>query len=437
MTRAKAGGDQMTDKGFSAVESRCSSSEYAHGGDVYRNEVSLDFSVNLNPLGVPQEVISAAVNGLDEVTQYPDPYHTELRNAIAASENTDPDMIVCGNGASELIMAAVHAFMPRKALVTAPCYSGYETSLEAAGTEICHYYLDEKKDFTLDEGIMAYITEDIDMVFLTNPNNPNGRLIDDNLLQRIEHRCTECGTVLMLDECFLPLTGARTASGHSASNGAVTDVSQVDGGIMHLRAFTKTFAVPGIRLGYIFSSDTLLLNEIRLHLPEWNVSRAAEKAGAAACRMLTHSEYLDDAMRFHVFRYLSKPLDKQRLFRNLDDALKHYNNISLKIAIETKDSICTLSTTDIISVEARERKVIVHTVQQDFISIHNMNYWKECLPSGSFFQTHRSFIVNFLHIKEFDHSLVYLDKRLLTAYLTRRKYHPFKDAYLLYLENLR
>ena len=149
------------------------------------------------------------------------------------------------------------------------------------------------------------------------------------------------------------------------------------------------------------------------------------------------SEYLDDAMRFHVFRYLSKPLDKQRLFRNLDDALKHYNNISLKIAIETKDSICTLSTTDIISVEARERKVIVHTVQQDFISIHNMNYWKECLPSGSFFQTHRSFIVNFLHIKEFDHSLVYLDKRLLTAYLTRRKYHPFKDAYLLYLENLR
>ena len=71
------------------------------------------------------------------------------------------------------------------------------------------------------------------------------------------------------------------------------------------------------------------------------------------------------------------------------------------------------------------------------ISIHNMNYWKECLPSGSFFQTHRSFIVNFLHIKEFDHSLVYLDKRLLTAYLTRRKYHPFKDAYLLYLENLR
>ena len=295
MARAKAARDQMKDIRSSAVKSRCSSSEYAHGGDVYRNEVSLDFSVNLNPLGVPQEVISAAVNGLDEVTQYPDPYHAELRNAIAAAENTDPDMIVCGNGASELIMAAVHAFMPRKALVTAPCYSGYETSLEAAGTEICHYYLDEKKDFTLDEGIMAYITEDIDMVFLTNPNNPNGRLIDDKLLQKIEHRCADCGTVLLLDECFLPLTGARTDSAYSASNGTVPDVSQVNGGILHLRAFTKTFAVPGIRLGYIFSSDTHLLNEIRLHLPEWNVSRAAEKAGAAACRLLTHTDYLDDA----------------------------------------------------------------------------------------------------------------------------------------------
>ncbi len=253
-----------------------------HGGDVYRNEVRIDFSVNLNPLGVPAEILEAAHQGLREVTQYPDPYHTELRQAIAEFEKTDPDNIVCGSGASELIMASVHAIRPREALITAPCYSGYETALRASDTVIHYFDLDENAGFRLDEGILSHISEKTDMIFLTNPNNPNGRLIDPELLDLIKERCTECGASLVLDECFLPLTGA--------------DCRIPDDNVLHLRAFTKTFAVPGIRLGYIISNDTSMLDRIRLHLPEWNVSRIAEKAGAAASRILTHSGYLQNAV---------------------------------------------------------------------------------------------------------------------------------------------
>lgn len=151
----------------------------------------------------------------------------------------------------------------------------------------------------------------------------------------------------------------------------------------------------------------------------------------------SYSEYLDEAMRFHVFRYLSKPLDKQRFFRNMKDAVDLYNTITIKVPIETKQGIHTLLASSIIMIEAQSRNVIVHTTMQDFESVHNMQYWLNQLPKNCFFQTHRSFIVNFEHISDFDRSLVHLADNQFQAYLTKRKYGVFKDAYLLYLESTR
>jgi len=151
----------------------------------------------------------------------------------------------------------------------------------------------------------------------------------------------------------------------------------------------------------------------------------------------SYSEYLDEAMRFRVFRYLSKPLDKQRFFRNLEDAIDLYNTITVKIPIETKQGVHTLPASSIIGVEAQDRKVIVHTIKCDYESVHNMQYWIGQLPKNCFFQTHRSFIVNFEHITDFDRTVVYMVDNRFQAYLTRRKYSVFKEAYLLYLESMR
>lgn len=151
----------------------------------------------------------------------------------------------------------------------------------------------------------------------------------------------------------------------------------------------------------------------------------------------SYAEYLDDAMRFHVFRYLSKPLDLSRFFRNMKDALVYFNAITVKIPIETKQMAYIFPASQIIAVEAQGRKVIVHTTSQNFVSVQNMNYWAELLPKNCFFQTHRSFIVNFKHVTDFDHTTVHLTDQQLTAYLTRRKYSAFKNAYFLYLESTR
>ncbi len=150
----------------------------------------------------------------------------------------------------------------------------------------------------------------------------------------------------------------------------------------------------------------------------------------------SYSEYLDDAMRFHVFRYLSKPLDKQRFFRNMKDAVDLYNTMTVKIPVETKQGVNTLPASSVIAVEAQGRKVTVHTTLCDFESIHNMQYWLELLPKNRFFRTHRSFIINFEHVIDFDRNLVHMADNQ-SAYLTKRKYSAFKEAYLLYLESTR
>lgn len=151
----------------------------------------------------------------------------------------------------------------------------------------------------------------------------------------------------------------------------------------------------------------------------------------------SYPEYLDDAMRFHVFRYLSKPLDVRRLFRNMKEAVSLYNAMTVKVPVETKQGVYTLPASAIIMVEAFGRKVVVHSTTRDFESIHTMQHWLDLLPKNSFFQTHRSFLVNLEHVMDFDHTLIHLAGGHFTAYLTKRKYNAFKEAYLLYLESTR
>ncbi len=151
----------------------------------------------------------------------------------------------------------------------------------------------------------------------------------------------------------------------------------------------------------------------------------------------SYIEYLDDAMRFHVFRYLSKPIDKQRLFLNMKDALKLYHTNNYKLPIETKDGIYTCIASEIIFVEAFERSLTIHTLNGDFTTRKNISHWNHTLHMPCFFQTHRSFIINMKYVTNFNHTLIYLYNAQYTAYLAKRKYTKFKNAYFLYLESTR
>ena len=248
-----------------------------HGGNIYGNEIEYDFSVNLNPLGPPKSVQDALVAALNHVEEYPDPEYRELRRGLANYWQLAEEQLVPGNGASELIPGIIRTLSPKNCMVTAPCYSGYETALNVAAPS-CRIHripLRAEDDFTLPENICQEIARvKPNLLILTNPNNPNGKRISANRLREIADTCRAAGTVLLMDECFLALSGGDEDSLiHCIRSEALPAVV--------LRAFTKTFAIPGVRLGYAVCSG-FPAARIRRELPEWNLSVFAQYAGRAA-----------------------------------------------------------------------------------------------------------------------------------------------------------
>jgi len=147
-------------------------------------------------------------------------------------------------------------------------------------------------------------------------------------------------------------------------------------------------------------------------------------------------EYLDAAMSFHVFRYLSKPIEKNRFMYNLRDALKVYNNENIYITIETPEKVTRVLSHEIIMVEFYGRYLEVTTINEKFNSIQPMAYWLDALNIPGFFRTHRSNIINMKYVTEFTKDIVFLHDNGYRAYLTRRKYVEFKRAYMLYLDSI-
>lgn len=264
---------------------------FTHGGDIYNNDVELDFSVNINPMGMPKKAREALILGVDEDSSYPDINCLRLALAVSERENVSRERILFGNGASELIMAAVRAVKPDICIMAAPTFSGYERAARACGARTAFYELDEKKDFAYDEGICRRI-EDIAggckncgsdgearfgrlMVFLCSPNNPVGSLISPELTEKIASVCRRLGAVVVVDECFLRFTGRY----EEYSSRRLLDLYD---NLIVINAFTKFFAMAGIRLGYAMTSNIAVLDRMRFQMPEWSVSTVAQRTGVAA-----------------------------------------------------------------------------------------------------------------------------------------------------------
>ena len=247
---------------------------YVHGGDIYRNRISLDFSVNVNPLGTPEAVKEAVREAAEQLSAYPDPYCMALREKLSESLGIPADRILTGNGAAELIYQFVFALQPKHALLPVPSFADYEAALSAAGCVPEYYELLREEGFALTERILPAITEETELLMLASPNNPTGRLIDRGLLMKILERCRKTGTRLFLDECFGELTEPETPS--------LAGKLMPGDPVCLLRAFTKTYAMAGVRLGYAVCPDPGVTDRICLMSQPWNVSSPAQAAGLAA-----------------------------------------------------------------------------------------------------------------------------------------------------------
>lgn len=268
--------------GVGMNKGKIGAAKYTHGGDIYRNDVVLDFSVNVNPLGPPAAVVSL-FRDLSQITKlitsYPDPECASLRNAIASHDGLSRDMIICTNGAAEFLSCLTKAIFPKKGLILAPAFSEYERCLEAVQAECI---------FADNEDSFIKAIEKVDMAFLCNPVNPTGVLLDSSFMKAALDTAEKNSTYLVIDESFLRflkdfdrLTFRHITYDHKK--------------LVIVDSFTKIFNIPGLRLGFGITSDLWLLNRMKAMLPTWNVSTISQQAGIIA---LGDGQYILDTITF-------------------------------------------------------------------------------------------------------------------------------------------
>lgn len=251
--------------------------EQIHGGDIYTNEYMLDYSANINPQGPPKGVIEAVIQSVSQISCYPDIFCRQLVSAIAESEQMPAEQILCGNGAAELIFLLTQYARPEKAILPAPTFAEYEQALVSCNCRIEYYWTDRANGFCLKKDILDLLQEDVDMMFLCNPNNPTGNLISQEVLDAVIERCEEKKILLVIDECFLDFVSQGER--YSRKKDLMYHPN-----ILILKAFTKLYAMPGLRLGYLLGSDTNLLEKIASAGQPWRVSVPAQMAGIAALK---------------------------------------------------------------------------------------------------------------------------------------------------------
>ena len=248
---------------------------YSHGGDIYTYGEVVDFSVNVNPLGMSEHVAEAAKRGIEKAGAYPDCQCRELRKKLARRQGLPEAYYVFGNGAAEIFYTLVLAEKPKQALLPVPAFSEYERALNTVGCRIKYYETERADSFCIDERFLSELNKETDIVFLCSPGNPSGAVIDRGLLLKVIRLCEKFQIRLVVDECFAGLL--EEPEKHSVMNETARCPY-----LTVVRAFTKTFAMPGLRLGYGITSDAGLTEKMEQMRQPWSVSIPAQEAGIAA-----------------------------------------------------------------------------------------------------------------------------------------------------------
>ena len=237
--------------------------KFEHGGQIYNADGTagdwLDFSANINPLGVSEKVRAAIIENIDGVKNYPDPNATELKAAISQRYKVSAENLVLVNGAAEFFYLYLNVTRPRKILIPVPSFSEYERAARAINAEIEYIFTRAEENFQLN------LAQDFsaDLIILGRPNNPTGNLISIDNLKKISN------AKILLDESFIDFLEVESAR------------KLVSEKITVVQSLTKIFAIPGLRLGFAVVEKKLAA-KLNAAKDVWNVNFLAQKAGVAA-----------------------------------------------------------------------------------------------------------------------------------------------------------
>ena len=288
-----------------------------HGGNIYKvfreknlKEI-LDYSSNINPYGIPESLKSRISENLEILERYPDPDYVELREKLAHLNKIDISDIVLGNGATEIIFLFMKVINPKKILIVSPTFGEYERAVKAIEIsgdtvslsssngdnknienkkiEIEYFELKESDDFKLNIGNLKNELENkYDLLIICNPNNPTGKFLKLTQTEEILKECNKYDTKLFIDEAFIEFL----ADGIKES---IINTEENKKNLFVTRAFTKFFAIPGLRLGYGMYFDKELEQKISEKKEPWSVNNIAELAGLT---VLDDTEYIEKTLKW-------------------------------------------------------------------------------------------------------------------------------------------
>lgn len=253
--------------------------EHIHGGNITRASLKYgiakndftDFSANINPLGPSPKVIATLKNSLDLISSYPDPECTELKTALAAYLGIREELLLMGNGAAELIYLLVRVTGCRTALVPVPTFCEYSLSVLSQGGEITKIPLEGENGFSLPVDKIISCLPGADLLFLCNPNNPTGRLVDRVTIEHILNEALAHKVMVLVDEAFMDFVPQRELFSLISLVGRRPNLAV-------LYSMTKFFGIPGLRLGAIIAHPDLVAR-MSVSKDPWNVNTLAQIAG--------------------------------------------------------------------------------------------------------------------------------------------------------------
>ncbi|RAV68310.1 hypothetical protein DBT42_01195 [Aerococcus urinae] len=245
---------------------------------------ALDFSANINPLGLPQAFKEAIVSHLDQLDRYPDYNYRDLRQALADFYQVSDDHLLVGNGAAELIDLLAFA-LPYPMVTIEPCFNEYAASAKKYQRPHWPYLTQAENDFTLDledfwPWLDSHRKQEADQeagnrafsVWLCQPNNPTGSLYEFNLLRDLLKGISDRGGYLVVDESFIDFLPDQ-------DNYSLLGQVEREEKLVIIRSLTKFYAMPALRLGVAMTSKQTLLDDLKAAQLTWSVNGLAEVCG--------------------------------------------------------------------------------------------------------------------------------------------------------------
>lgn len=251
--------------------------KYQHGGDVFQLaqahgvETSQIVDLSSNIAFVAPEFVSHFLQeNLASVHRLPEPHSPSLQKKLAEHHQISSNSLLCGAGTTELIQGLCHAFASQPVLIVQPTYSDYERCAALHQCQIAHHILEEKNDFSLNVEKFCQAVDSASVVFLCHPNNPTGTCLGKEQLVGWVKKFS--GTTFVIDESYLPFV----VDGESLSM-----LGEPFPNVVVLRSFSKIYAIPGMRVGWLYSANQGLVQQLGHYVSPWSVNSLAQALAKA------------------------------------------------------------------------------------------------------------------------------------------------------------